>query len=121
MGMPLLDTIERIEVIRGPGAAVWGANAVNGVINIITRTANDTPGGYVVAGAGSSGSGPESFRFGGNARNLGAWRVSAEGFHYNALPALGGLDGHDDWRLIRCGFRTGLKLSAHVSPNTEGE
>jgi iron complex outermembrane receptor protein len=117
----LLDTIERVEVIRGPGAAVWGANAVNGVINIITRTANDTPGGYLVAGAGSSGTGPEAFLYGGNARNLGAWRVSAEGFHYSALPALGGLDGHDDWRLIRGGFRTDSKLSAKDSLTTEGE
>jgi iron complex outermembrane recepter protein len=117
----LLDTIERVEVIRGPGAAVWGANAVNGVINIITRTANDTPGGYLVGGAGSSGTGPEAIRYGGNTRNLGAWRVIAEGFHYNALPAVGGLDGHDDWRLIRGGFRTDSKLSAKDSLTTEGE
>ena len=118
---PLLDTIERVEVIRGPGAAVWGANAVNGVINIITRTANATSGGYLVAGGGSSGTGPEAFRYGGNTRNLGAWRVVAEGFHYNALPAVGGLDGHDDWRLIRGGFRTDSKLSAKDSLTTEGE
>jgi iron complex outermembrane receptor protein len=117
----LLDTIERIEVIRGPGAAVWGANAVNGVINIITRTANDTPGGYLEGGAGSSGTGPEVFRYSGNTRNLGAWRVVADGFHYNALPAVGGLDGHDDWRLIRGAFRTDSKLSAKDSLSTEGE
>jgi iron complex outermembrane receptor protein len=116
-----LDTIERIEVIRGPGAAVWGANAVNGVINIITRTASDTPGGYLVGGAGSSGTGPETFRYGGNARNLGAWRVNAEGFHYSALPVFGGLDGHDDWRLIHGGFRTDSKLSAKDSLTNEGE
>ncbi len=117
----LLDTIERIEVIRGPGAAVWGANAVNGVINIITRSANDTPGGYLIAGAGNGGTGPEAIRYGGNARKLGAWRVSAEGFHYNALPALDGLNGHDDWRVIRGGFRTDSKLSAKDSLTTEGE
>jgi iron complex outermembrane receptor protein len=117
----LLDTIERIEVIRGPGAAVWGANAVNGVINIITRTADDTQGGYLIAGTGTSGVGPEAFRYGGNTRNLGAWRIVAEGFHYNALPTVGGLDGHDDWNLIRGGFRTDSKLSAKDSLTTEGE
>ncbi len=117
----LFDTIERVEVIRGPGAAVWGANAVNGVINIITRTANDTSGGYLAAGAGSSGTGPEAFRYGGNVRNLGAWRVIAEGFHYNALPAFGGIDGNDDWRLIRGVFRTDSKLSARDSLTAEGE
>ena len=48
-----LDSIDRIEVIRGPGAAAWGSNAVNGVINIITLSANDTQGGNVAAGAGN--------------------------------------------------------------------
>ena len=51
----LLEDIDRIEVIRGPGAAMWGANAVNGVINIITRKARDTQGNLLVAGAGSRG------------------------------------------------------------------
>jgi iron complex outermembrane receptor protein len=52
---PMLDDIERIEVIRGPGAAMWGANAMNGVINIVTRAAADTGGGLVRADAGRFG------------------------------------------------------------------
>ena len=52
LDLPLED-IERIEVIRGPGGSVWGANAVNGVINIITKKAGDTHGGLVTAGAGN--------------------------------------------------------------------
>ena len=48
----LLENVERIEVIRGPGGTLWGANAVNGVINIITKRAEDTQGGLVTAGGG---------------------------------------------------------------------
>jgi len=115
-----LDSIERIEVIRGPGAAVWGANAVNGVINIITRNAADTQGGYVGAGIGNIGTGTESIRYGGNAGRVGAYRVYAEGLHYNSLPTFTGLDGHDDWRLINGGFRADTTLSAKDSLTTEG-
>ena len=49
----LLADIERIEVIRGPGGALWGANAVNGVVNIITKRAQDTQGSLVTIGGGN--------------------------------------------------------------------
>jgi len=58
----LLEDIERIEVVRGPGGTIWGANAVNGVINIITRRAQDTQGGLIVAGAGTEEIGRASCR-----------------------------------------------------------
>src|SRR6202044_353415 len=54
LGMPLLDEIDRIEVIRGPGATIWGSNAVLGVINIITRSSKETRGTQVTAGGGSA-------------------------------------------------------------------
>jgi iron complex outermembrane receptor protein len=116
-----LDTIERIEVIRGPGAAIWGSNAVNGVINIITRSARNTQGGYVATGIGNIGTGTESILYGGKARGIGAYRVFGEGFHYNSLPSMSGGDGQDDWRLIHGGFRTDSILSAKDSLTTEGE
>ena len=50
----LLEDVDRIEVISGPGGSVWGANAVNGVINIITKSAKDTQGSYAEAGGGST-------------------------------------------------------------------
>jgi iron complex outermembrane receptor protein len=116
-----LSSIERIEVIRGPGAAVWGSNAVNGVINIITLSAKDTKGGYIAAGAGNSTVGPETVSYGGKAPKVGAYRVTAEGFHVSALPTMAGLDGQDDWRLVQGGFRVDSTLSARDSLTSEGD
>jgi len=116
-----LDSIERIEVIRGPGAAAWGSNAVNGVINIITMSAKDSQGGNVAAGAGNDTTGPMTVRYGANAPGIGAYRVFAEGFQVNSLPTFAGLEGHDDGRLIHGGFRTDTNLSAKDSLTTEGE
>jgi iron complex outermembrane receptor protein len=116
-----LDSIERVEVIRGPGAAVWGSNAVNGVINIITGSAGDANGGYMVAGGGNASIGPETIRFGGKIRKLGGYRVSAEGFHYGALPTLAGLDGQDDLSLVHAILRVDTTPSAKDSLITDGE
>jgi iron complex outermembrane recepter protein len=116
-----LDSIERIEVIRGPGAAAWGSNAVNGVINIITLSTKDSLGGNVTAGAGNDTTGPMTVRYGAKARAIGAYRISAEGFHFTTLPTFAGLDGHDDARLIHGGFRTDTNLSAKDFLTTEGE
>jgi len=116
-----LENIERIEVIRGPGAALWGSNAVNGVINIITKNANETQGGYLAASAGNASTGRVVVGYGGKVPGLGAYRIYGQGFHYNSLPTFAGLDGQDDWFLGRAGFRTDSALSAKDSLTTEGE
>jgi iron complex outermembrane receptor protein len=116
-----LDSIERIEIIRGPGAAIWGSNAVNGVINIITQSAEHTQGGQVSGDAGNAGFGPATIGYGGKVQGFGAYRVYLEGFRYNSLPTLANTEGHDDWRVALGGFRTDSTLSAKDSLTTEGE
>ncbi len=76
----MLEDVERIEVISGPGATLWGANAVNGVINVITRPARDTQGGLVAAGGGNTEAGT-AFRYGGAFGSDGHYRVYGKGFN----------------------------------------
>jgi len=101
----LLEDIERIEVIRGPGATVWGANAVNGVINIITRRAEDTVGAYARAGGGSEDLGFTSARLGGRgAEGTLHWRLWGKWFERDSgLRA--GEQTFDRWNQGRGGFR----------------
>ncbi|HJX29831.1 MAG TPA: TonB-dependent receptor plug domain-containing protein, partial [Thermoanaerobaculia bacterium] len=88
----LLEDVERIEVIRGPGATLWGANAVNGVINIITRTAEATQGGLAVAAAGNEERGMTGGRWGGTLGEQGHYRVYGK---YRSVDALAFTDGRD--------------------------
>ncbi len=106
-----LENIERIEVIRGPGGATWGANAVDGVINIITKKASETRGGMVVAGGGSLDQGFGTAQYGGSAGRNTDYRVFTQYSNQYHLPGLDGLDGGDGWHMLRGGFRADSKLS----------
>ncbi len=100
----LLDDVDRIEVIRGPGAALWGANAVNGVINIITKSPRATPGGLAKLGAGNE-EGFAAFRYGGALGERGAYRAYAKYRAIDALAFAAGGSAEDPLRTLQAGFR----------------
>jgi iron complex outermembrane receptor protein len=101
----VLEDIERIEVISGPGATLWGANAVNGVINVITKTAADTQGGLVAAGA-SKNEKNGVLRYGGVLNNGGHYRVYGKYADNDDTQRADGAPVLTGWRRQQAGFRT---------------
>lgn len=101
----ILEDIERIEVIRGPGASLWGVNAVNGVLNIITKSAQRTQGGLLSAGGGTMVHTIDSFRYGGQATPETTYRVWGRYVQRAPLDTMQGMEGVDDYRVGRGGFR----------------
>lgn len=100
----LIEDIDRIEVIRGPGGTLWGANAVNGVINIVTQDAKQTQGALLAGGAGNIdrfGAG----RWGGSVGENAAYRVYVKYFDNENFKGTGGLPAHDKTDQGRGGFR----------------
>ena len=100
----MLEDVERIEVISGPGATLWGANAVNGVINVITRPARDTQGGLVAAGAGNR-EYAGAVRYGGKLGADGHYRVYGRGFEQQNTERANGTSVRDGWDKGQVGFR----------------
>lgn len=116
-----LEDIERIEVIRGPGAALWGANAVNGVINIITRKAEDTPGGLLTAGGGNQEQGFGTLRYGFNLSNDSDLRVYGKYANRGPGQYQNSTNAHDAWQTGSAGFRFDSTLSARDTMTVQGD
>ncbi len=116
-----LEEIERIEVIRGPGGATWGANAVDGVINIITKKASDSRGEMVTAGGGNLDQGFGTAQYGGGLGAHTDYRVFARYFNQDHLPSRTGQSGEDGWHALRGGFRTDSQLDSQDDLSFEGD
>jgi iron complex outermembrane receptor protein len=117
----VLEDIDRIEVIRGPGASLWGANAVNGVINIITKPAAETQGALVSATAGAEERGAITARYGGSIADRGHWRLYGRGFDRAGQETLKGADDNSAWQALRAGFRMDLDLDARNALTVQGD
>lgn len=108
----MLEDVSHIEVIRGPGGTLWGANAVNGIINIVTDKA--AKGGVIKGGTGTEEKGFGSVRYGFQLDANTAMRVYGKFFSRDAFVDATNQKGADAWHMSRFGFR----LDHHPAPST---
>jgi iron complex outermembrane receptor protein len=106
----VMEDVERIEVISGPGATIWGANAVNGIINVITRSSADTQGGQLSAIAGDHDKNG-SLRYGGTMANGGTYRIYGKYQELNDTYTAGGGDTNTGMHRTQAGFRADWRLT----------
>ena len=117
----MMEDIDRIEVIRGPGAALWGANAVNGVINIITKNSSQTQGGLVNAGGGNQEQGFGSFRYGTKFGEDTTARAYVKGFDRGQNTLQSGGKAGDNWDKVQGGFRLDSQVSIQDALTVQGD
>jgi iron complex outermembrane receptor protein len=116
-----LALVERIEVIRGPGAAIWGANAVNGVVNIITRRAASTQGAALLLQAGSQEHGFGVGRYGGRIGDHGWYRMHVDAMETGDNRTSDHPDAQDGWRRFQAGFRADDDLTNQDDLTVQGQ
>jgi iron complex outermembrane receptor protein len=100
-----IEDIDRIEVIRGPGASLWGANAVNGIINVVTKSAKESQGTVLTGGAGTEERGFGGVRYGGKISDNAYFRVYGKYFNRDDTVFANGADAGDAWDMGVGGFR----------------
>lgn len=117
----MLEDIDRIEVIRGPGGTLWGANAVNGVINIISKDSADTQGGLVALQGETKETGEVSTRYGGWLNDRTSYRLYGKFFSRDHFEFPSGEDAADDYHSIRGGFRMDMNVTASNKVTLQGD
>lgn len=117
----MMEDIERIEIIRGPGATLWGANAVNGVINVITKNAVETQGGLISIGAGTHERGFAGLRYGSKFNETSHARAYIKGFKREEFDFEKGGSANDDWSMFQTGGRVDSQLSLNDTFTFQGD
>lgn len=116
----LLEDIERIEVVSGPGGTLWGANAVNGVINIVTKNAKASQGLYASFTAGSFVRNKASLRYGGKIGEKAFFSVYGQHFNRDNTSLLNGNHNADAWQMTNTGFKVDWEISSRDALSVQG-
>jgi iron complex outermembrane receptor protein len=116
-----LEDVDRIEIVSGPGGTLWGANAVNGVINVVTKNAADTQGAAVTVGAGSDIKSIGTARYGGAVGEKFFYRVYGQRSDRGSTVLPDGRDGGDEWLTTQGGFRLDFSPTATDTLTLQGD
>lgn len=116
----ILEDIERIEVVSGPGGTLWGANAVNGVINIVTKTAKASEGLYASFTAGSLVRNKASLRYGGKLGKKAWFSIFGQHFNRDNTTQANGTHNADAWQMTNAGFKVDWEMSARDALSVQG-
>ena len=117
----LMEDIDHIEVVSGPGGTLWGANAINGIINIATKSSRETQGLYVSGAAGSLLQDFGAVRYGGRGGSNLYYRVYGQRYDWNPTELPGGRNGSDRWDMTQGGFRTDWYPAADDTLTVQGD
>ncbi|MDQ3015589.1 MAG: TonB-dependent receptor plug domain-containing protein, partial [Bacteroidota bacterium] len=117
----ILEDIDRIEVVSGPGGTLWGSNAVNGVVNVITKSAKESQGLYLTGSVGTFIQDQAGIRYGGQIDSSLFYRVYGQRFDYGETQLADGNDAGDDWSITQGGFRIDFMPSAKNTFTLQGE